>query len=284
MGDQSGDYRIESMSLPDVEIAIDWATKEGWNPGLNDAACFHAIDPHGFFMGVLNGRMIASGSAPVYDGKFAFIGLYIVEPAFRGEGYGLALTDANLAYAASRNVGLDGVEVMAERYARLGFRTAHRSVRHSFTPNGTRTVAAEIVPLSDLRFAELAAYDRKHFFASRDNFLKAWIAQPQGVALGLVDAGRLKGYGVLRQCRDGYKIGPLFAEKAEIAEALFDALCNYAIGAQIFIDMPEPNQDAAKLAAKHDMKPIFVCQRMYLRGDPGLPLENIFGITSFEAG
>jgi hypothetical protein len=32
------------------------------------------------------------------------------------------------------------------------------------------------------------------------------------------------------------------------------------------------------------MKPIFVCQRMYLRGDPGLPLDNIFGITSFEAG
>jgi len=130
MGDQSGDYRIGRMSLSDVEIAIDWAAKEGWNPGLNDAACFHAIDSHGFFKGELGGRMIASGSAPVYDAEFAFIGLYIVAPAFRGKGYGWALTDAMLAYADSRNVGLDGVEVMAERYARLGFRAAHRSVRH----------------------------------------------------------------------------------------------------------------------------------------------------------
>jgi hypothetical protein len=32
------------------------------------------------------------------------------------------------------------------------------------------------------------------------------------------------------------------------------------------------------------MTPIFACQRMYLRRDPGLPLQSIYGITSFEAG
>jgi hypothetical protein len=32
------------------------------------------------------------------------------------------------------------------------------------------------------------------------------------------------------------------------------------------------------------MQSNFACERMYLRGDPGLPLNNIFGITSFEAG
>ena len=48
--------------------------------------------------------------------------------------------------------------------------------------------------------------------------------------------------------------------------------------------MPEPNAAATKLAAKYDMQPVFACMRMYLRGDPGLPLDNIFGITSFEAG
>jgi GNAT superfamily N-acetyltransferase len=215
------------MSLSHVEVAIDWAAAEGWNPGLHDAQCFFAIDPRGFYMAMLDERMIASGAVPIYDAEFAFIGLYIVAPEFRGQGYGLALTKFMLAYAGNRNVGLD---VMAERYARLGFRTAHRSVRLAFTPNGTTHVAAEIVPLMDVPFAELAAYDRRYFFAPRDNFLKAWIAQPQAVALGFVDAGRLKGYGVLRKCRSGYKIGSLFAEQPEIAESLFDALCNHAVG------------------------------------------------------
>jgi hypothetical protein len=172
--------------------------------------------------------MIASGSAPVYDSEFAFIGLYIVEPAFRGKGYGLALTEAMLAYAGNRNVGLDGVEVMAERYARLGFRTVHRSVRHTFTPTNAMITPAEIVPLESVPFAELAAYDRRNFFAARDNFLKAWIAQPQAVALASSMWVGSKPMASFVNARDGYKIGPLFAEQPEIAEALFDALCNRA--------------------------------------------------------
>jgi GNAT superfamily N-acetyltransferase len=255
MGDRSGDYRIERMSLSDVDVAIDWAACEGWNPGLNDAVCFRAIDPGGFFMGALDGRMIASGSAPIYDGQFAFIGLYIVEPAFRGKGYGLALTKAMFDYVGDRNAGLDGVEIMAERYARLGFRRAHRSARHAFRPTSSVKVAEEIVPLARVPFAELAKYDRRHFFAPRDNFLKVWVTQPDVVALGFVDAGALKGCGVLRKCRNGHKIGPLFAEGLEIAESLFDGLCNHAIGDSVFIDMPEPNPAAARLAAKRDMKP-----------------------------
>jgi hypothetical protein len=52
----------------------------------------------------------------------------------------------------------------------------------------------------------------------------------------------------------------------------------------VSIDIPELNQAALKFAAKHDMRPEFACERMYLRGDPGLPLDAIYGIMSFEAG
>jgi GNAT superfamily N-acetyltransferase len=278
------DYRIETMPLSEVETTIDWAAREGWNPGLNDAACFHAIDPNGFLMGVLNGRPIARVSMPIYDDHFAFCGLYIVDPAFRGQGYGFALTKASLGYIGDRNAGLDGVEAMADKYRRLGYRTAHRSTRHTFQPKTKQPVAAEIVPLATVPFAELAAYDRRHFFAPRDEFLRRWIAQPGAVALGFVDEGRLKGYGVLRKCRAGYKIGPLFADAPEIAEALFAALCNHAIGAPVAMDIPAPNQAAMQLAARHDMKGDFTCERMYLKGDPGLPHGTIYGVTTFEAG
>ena len=277
-------YRIETMPFSEVEAVIDWAAKEGWNPGLNDAACFYAIDPNGFFMGVLDGRPIARGSALIYDEHFAFCGLYIVERAYRGKGYGLALTQVRLGHIGQRNAGLDGVENMVEKYERLGYRTAHRSVRYIITPKIAQNLLPEIVPVAQIPFAKLAAYDRRHFFASRDRFLERWIRQPHAVGLALVDADQLKGYGVLRKCRVGYKIGPLFAEEPEIAEALFDALCNHAIGEPVSIDIPEPNQAALRLAAKHDMRPEFACERMYLRGDPGLPLGAIYGITSFEAG
>lgn len=89
---------------------------------------------------------------------------------------------------------------------------------------------------------------------------------------------------MLRKCRVGYKIGSLFADEPAIAEALFAALCNHAVGEPVSLDIPEPNQAGLRLAAKYDMQPVFACERMYLKGDAGLPLDNIFGITSFEAG
>ena len=229
----------------------------------------HAIDPNGFVMGVLDGRPIARASALVYDDHFAFCGLYIVDPAYRGQGYGLKLTQARLEYIGNRNAGLDGIENMVEKYARLGYRTAHRSTRHTFQPKTTQHAADEIVSLAKVPFAELAAYDRRHFFASREAFLRRWIAQPGAV---------------LRKCRAGYKIGPLFADHPDIAESLFSALSNHAIGNPVSIDIPEPNQAGMKLAARHELKGEFTCERMYLTGDPGLPLDNIYGITTFEAG
>jgi GNAT superfamily N-acetyltransferase len=279
-----GSYRVETMPFSEVETAIDWAAREGWNPGLADAACFYTIDPNGFLMGVLDGRPIARVSMPIYDDDFAFCGLYIVDPTFRGQGYGLKLTEASLDYIGDRNAGLDGVEAMAAKYARLGYKRAHRSTRYAYTPQRAVRADPAILPLAQIPFAKLAAYDRAHFFAPRERFLERWIAQPRSTALAYVDGGELKGYGVLRKCRTGYKIGPLFADAPEIAETLYGALCNHAVGEQVLIDIPEPNAAGLKLAAKLEMRSDFACERMYLRGDPGLPLDRIYGITSFEAG
>ena len=33
--------------------------------------------------------------------------------------------------------------------------------------------------------------------------------------------GELVGYGVLRECHQGYKIGPLFADDEDVADSLF---------------------------------------------------------------
>lgn len=34
------DYTIRTMTRPEVDIAIEWAAPEGWNPGLDDAEGF----------------------------------------------------------------------------------------------------------------------------------------------------------------------------------------------------------------------------------------------------
>ena len=83
------EFVVRNMTAADIDLAIEWAASEGWNPGLHDAACFRHADPGGFFVGELHGEAIASLSAIAYDSDFGFIGLYIVKPAFRGQGLGL---------------------------------------------------------------------------------------------------------------------------------------------------------------------------------------------------
>ena len=277
-------YDISHMSRDEVDAAVECAAIEGWNPGLHDAEAFYAIDPQGFFAGKINGKTIARASALIYDDAFAFCGFFIVNKEERGKGYGMAITRARLKYIGDRNAGIDGVVDMVDKYRNIGYQSAHRNIRYGGVAVLCSGIPANIVPVSDIDFATISAYDRRHFPAARDAFLKRWIDQPEGAALACMEDGEIKGYGVVRACRDGFKIGPLFADNKEIAEALFRAFSAKAAGASLYFDVPEPNIDAVNIARKYNMSPVFETSRMYLKGDPGLPLENIFGITSFEAG
>lgn len=74
---------------------------------------------------------------------------------------------------------------------------------------------------------------------------------------------KLAGYGVIRKCRRGYKIGPLFADREEIAETLFLALTGRIPGEEFFLDIPEPNAAAGLLVRRHNMQSVFETARMY---------------------
>jgi hypothetical protein len=149
---------------------------------------------------------------------------------------------------------------------------------------GGRAAASEIVPVREVPFEMVAACDRRFFPAEREAFLHAWLAMPHAAALGWVEEGRLRGYGVIRKCREGFKIGPLFADDAEIAESLFLALCHGTAGEPVFLDVPEVNDAAVHMAQRHGMREVFATARMYKGGIPDLPLDGIFGVTTFELG
>lgn len=65
---------------------------------------------------------------------------------------------------------------------------------------------------------------------------------------------------------------------------LFDSLTTPVCGETVFLDVPEPNTAAVALAEKYRMEPVFSTLRMYTRKAPDLPLNKIFGVTSFELG
>ncbi|MFC4297233.1 GNAT family N-acetyltransferase [Castellaniella hirudinis] len=171
-------YQIRTMRRDELNFAMDLAAREGWNPGLHDAASFYAADPGGFLISLLDDVPIGCISAVRYGDGFGFLGFYIVVPEHRG-----------------------------------------------------------------------------------------------------------RGYGAIRRCREGWKIGPLFADHRGIAEPLLLALCHgIADDEPVYLDVPEVNTEAVRLAADLGMHEVFGTARMYRRDPPEIATDRIFGVTSFELG
>ncbi len=276
-------FAIRVMTRDDLQRTLGWAREEGWNPGLDDAAVFHAADPTGFLMGYLDGEPVSSISVVKYGETFAFLGLYIVRPEYRGRGLGKATWDAGMASAGGRTIGLDGVVAQQDNYARSGFSLAHRSARWGGTLNGDVAGPSSVRPIEESDIPAVLAYDAGIFPSARDTFLKAWLGSSARRTEGLFENGLLRGYGTVRRCVDGSKIGPLFADTAAVADALIAKLAVAAPG-KVFIDIPEPNMGAIAIARRLGFTPAFETARMYRGRAPSLPVQRIFGITSLELG
>ena len=138
---------------------------------------------------------------------------------------------------------------------------------------------------SDLPFEAIERYELPYFPEQRSTFLNSWISQPESIALGIQQDQQLLGYGVMRRCFSGYKIGPLFADTPALAESLFLALKSHANDSEpVYLDIPESNPEALALVKRFNMTVVFETARMYKDAIPDLPINNIYGITSFEIG
>jgi ribosomal protein S18 acetylase RimI-like enzyme len=285
MAAMTAGYVTRTMSRDEVALAIGWAAQEGWNPGLHDAETFPAADPQGFFVGTLEGEPVASISVIKYEPGFAFLGLYIVRPDSRGRGLGWSLWQHGIASARGRQIGLDGVVGQQSNYRKSGFELAWRNVRYEGCGGAPAPDDALLVDLARVPFETVCAYDNAYFPAERTAFLRAWLAQPDAAARGWIEDGKLQGYGLIRRCRSGWKIGPLFAERERIAESLFHALCAQA-GPQepVYLDLPEANAAAVALAQRHHMRMVFETARMYTGRPPAVNMQGLYGVTTFELG
>ncbi|MEM1112801.1 MAG: GNAT family N-acetyltransferase [Pseudomonadota bacterium] len=283
---------IRQMRRDEVDELVDWAALEGWNPGLHDADIFWENDSEAFLAAEQGGKVIGGGAITSYAGQYGFMGFFIVKPEHRGRGLGDALWHARRDQLLQRlkdgaAIGMDGVFDMQDYYAKGGFVFSHRNLRYRAEINSdwaSIQPSPHLHPLSDLSWSALLDYDLQCFGAPRERFLRAWIAQPGSTAIGYMDADTLQGFGVLRPCREGAKIGPLFADNAEIADAIFTQLAAAAAGGPVFLDAPENNPDALGLVNKYGMDEVFGCARMYLGEPPAVAERRVFGISTFELG
>jgi GNAT superfamily N-acetyltransferase len=278
-------FVIRPMSRAELDTVVEWAAAEGWNPGDHDADAFYATDPGGFYAGVLNGELIGSISAVRYGQEFTFMGYFIVTPEHRGRGYGLRLWMHAIERLNTVSTGLDGVPAQTANYARSGFEHAYQTTRNEGSAQAAGATDGRIGAYKPSDFADVVRYDEGMFPLSRPVFLEHWLQQPGSQTLVLRDHAGLAGFGTIRQARQGYRIGPLFADHFAGACVLYDALvASVPAGSRVFLDVPQANLDALDLVKQRGMSPSFETSRMYRGRVPGLDISRVYGVTSLELG
>jgi GNAT superfamily N-acetyltransferase len=282
MVSNSSDLKIRTMTRSEVDLALDWAANEGWNPGIHDAEPFFQADPEGFFAGEMNGEIVATVSLVRYRGDLAFGGFFMVRPDVRGHGVGREILSFFLERARGRNTGIDGVAEMVPTYEKNGFRFCYWN--HRFRGVGGGTAPSGLVHATEVPFSDLLEYDMSIFSAPRETFLRSFISQEGTTALVSSTNGKIAGYGAIRPCRVGYKIGPLFADDLNTAEKILKSLISTIPGEPYFLDVPEINKDGLWLANSLQTNEVFRTARLYTVQAPDIPINKVFGVTSFELG
>ena len=272
---------FRTATLPELSRILDWAADEGWNPGIEDAEAFFAADPGGFFVADHDGTPVAAISVVNHSDSFAFLGLYICHPDWRGTGLGFALWTHAIAHAGGRTIGLDGVPAQQDNYARSGFELAGRTRRlsGSLSREPRRLALAQERDLETVR-----ALDRAANGFDRAAFLAAWVAEhPTRKTVLLETAGRVTGFATARLCREVCKIGPIVAPSDTDAMTLAGQAAAALGQTDISIDVPMGQPDFARMLEARGFQEGFATARMY-RGPAPAVDATLKAIATMELG
>ncbi len=279
---------LRKLNFENVVELFEWAKEEGWNPGINDAFIAYNSFPNDFIGYFIAEEMIAAGSIVSYAGEFGFMGLFIVKKEYRSQGLGNLLWNqrkslliSNLNLGAS--IGMDGVRSMQPFYSKGGFERLFTDERHELLGEGF-SYSQHVKLLDKPYIKQLQQFDEMCFGFKRTSFLNYWVENPAAKSFVFISENSLKGYAVIRQAIEGFKIGPLFAENKTVAKDLFKACLTEVDGEKVTIDIPTINPSARELLDEFKSEVVFECARMYYPKVPKDSFHKVFGITSLEFG
>ena len=282
---------IRPMTRDELDVVLDWADEEGWNPGLADADVFWRIDRSGLWAVDVDGVLVGSGATIAHGSNHVVIGLVHVRPEHRRQGIATRtfpwLVDGALSrMAEGTTVALDVPDHLHDLAERFGFRPVRRIARMVGRAAESRrgAHAGEVRALASVPVDAVVDYDATHVGAQRRDLLETWLHPQGGFSLGVYEGRALRGMAVMRPARRGYRIGPLFADDPDIAEELMGSLSRLVLGHTVTLDVPTDNPHALALAARHGLTETSSVVHLELGDVAPAPEGSVYAVTSVEIG
>lgn len=241
-----------AKSIEELTIVMNWAVEEGWNVGKYDAKAYYKAFPTGCRLLLHEDKIVGGIFLAEYNNQFTFIGLFIVEKNYRDQGLGKLLWDDTMKQLEKMtSIGLYAVPQQVSRYQKSDFKSSNDILRWETqmpsnssslgTAENTNNVLFLDKENSDL-ILQVDEYDNKMFRMPRFSLIKAMLEIQQVVGFAVKEQGKVVGYGIIRPCQKGHRIGPLYANNFEDVKNLTLKLLDVVrqLNTPIIFDAPSP--------------------------------------------
>lgn len=241
------------LQKEEVEFVYELNAIELWNDRIEDLMRMLEYEPEGCFLAELDGTP-AGHIFSVSYGKLGWIGLLIVDKAYRRMGIGRSLMLKALHYLLSQGVEtirLEAVPEISKLYREIGFVDEYDSLR--FKGNPSRVLPAEnrsVASMKEKTIEEVAEFDAGYFGAKRTKVLRRLYQAYPELCFVSHKESRISGYIMCRKVENGYKVGPwvCIPKEEETAKYLLTA-CLEKLDREdtVYVGVPAPNQSAVNV-------------------------------------
>jgi len=275
---------MRQMNRFDIPAGMRLKELAHWNQTEADWELFLAANPEGCFVSEVDGRVAGTVATIIYENRFAWIGMVLVDPEFRKRGIGTALLKQAIDHLDSHNVPcmrLDATPQGKPVYEKLGFVDECEIERWRLSRSPLQTSSGMTTP--DCEKALLL--DREVFGADRGMLLRGLAeSAPEFVQILDGPAG-VAGYALGRHGSHSDCLGPWVASDQGVAEQMLDNFLSQSERESIVVDCVKSNpwSRSALVARGFEFERPLTRMRRGENTHPGRP-ELICGIMGPEFG
>lgn len=265
-------FRVRRMTSVDIPAGMRLKGIAGWNQTRSDWERFLRASPQGCFVAERDGEVVGSVATISYQGRFAWIGMVLVDPAVRGQGFGTKLllkAIEHLDAGGIPSIKLDATPQGKPLYEKLGFASEYEIERWELPHPPALPIAMAAGEATDA----LLDRDREVFGADRSELLRSIAFDHPAFVQEIKEQGKLTGYSLGRSGALADHFGPWMAEDEASARELLRQFLRRSDGRKIFVDALKSHPWASELLRQQGFQRSRPLTRMYRgRNDfPGRP-------------
>lgn len=220
---------IRGMTRADIPGGMRLKDLAGWNQTRADWARFLQAGGEGCFVVELDGGVRGTAVTINYQGRFAWVGMVLVDPEYRGRGIGTKLLEGCIEYLDMMRmpcIKLDATPLGKPIYEKLGFMTEYEIERWTLKRSRKDLARNESASSNEFMPAPLLEHvlkaDREVFGADRSMLLRSVHQEAPSFTDGVWNTGGMEGYAFGRNGSFADHLGPWIAKDEETARRMLE--------------------------------------------------------------